>query len=221
MNRNDNILRFYLLATTLKNKIRQGSIYWNVSASRRESIAEHVYDTCMLAIAIHSEYNMDVNIQKVIQMLVIHELEEVIIGDITPFDKITNEQKNEMGKEAVKNIVSSLCNQNDYISLTDEFNEQKTKEAIFAHLCDKLDFDLQMKLYTDKGYINLDPNNTSPVFKNPIIQQMLNSGINNPNDIFYNYDLSKYNQSPEFKELLNYAYKLNLADLLNSYDISK
>lgn len=59
MNRNDNILRFYILATSLKNKIRQGSIYWNVTAPRRESIAEHVYDTCMLAIAIHSEYKMD------------------------------------------------------------------------------------------------------------------------------------------------------------------
>ena len=35
---------------------------------------------------------------------------------------------------------------------------------MFAHLCDKLDFDLQMKLYTDQGYINLDKNNTSPVF---------------------------------------------------------
>ena len=36
-NKSDTILRFYLLATTLKNKIRQGSIYWNVTAKRRES----------------------------------------------------------------------------------------------------------------------------------------------------------------------------------------
>jgi len=78
MNKNDNILKFYLLATSLKNKIRQGSIYWNVTAPRRESIAEHVYDTCILAIAIHSEYNVNVDISKVLKMLVIHELEEII-----------------------------------------------------------------------------------------------------------------------------------------------
>lgn len=217
LNRNDNILRFYLLATTLKNKIRQGSIYWNVSAPRRESIAEHVYDTCMLAIAIHSEYHTDINIQKVILMLVIHELEEIIIGDITPFDKITIEQKEQMGKEAVKDIVSTLSNKDEYIYLTNEFNEAKTKEAMFAHLCDKLDFDLQMKLYTDKGYIKLDKDNASPVFRSPIIQEMIKNGVNSPNEIFYNYDLPKYNQSSEFREILDYAYKLNLAELLESY----
>ena len=65
-NKSDTILRFYLLATTLKNKIRQGSIYWNVTAKRRESIAEHVYDTCILAIAIDSEYKLDIDIKKVV-----------------------------------------------------------------------------------------------------------------------------------------------------------
>lgn len=217
MNRNDNILRFYLLATSLKNKIRQGSIYWNVSAPRRESIAEHVYDTCMLAIAIHSEYHMDVNISKVIEMLVIHELEEVIIGDITPFDNTTQEQKEELGKRAVADIVSTLNNKEYYITLTDEFNARKTKEAMFAHLCDKLDFDLQMKLYTDQGYINLDKNNTSPVFKSESIKKMIKDGAKSPNEIFYNYDIHKYNNSSEFKELINYAYKLNLSDLLEKY----
>jgi len=108
MNKNDNILKFYLLATSLKNKIRQGSIYWNVTAPRRESIAEHVYDTCILAIAIHSEYNVNVDISKVLKMLVIHELEEIIIGDITPFDNVTLKEKEEIGKKAVaENLANS------------------------------------------------------------------------------------------------------------------
>ena len=217
MNRNDNILRFYILATSLKNKIRQGSIYWNVTAPRRESIAEHVYDTCMLAIAIHSEYKMDIDISKVIQMLVIHELEEVIIGDITPFDNVTQQQKEEIGKKAVEEIVSSLILKDKYIALTDEFNERKTKEARFAYLCDKLDFDLQMKLYTDQGYIKLDKSNNSPVFKNPLILQMIKDGAITPNEIFYRYDASKYDSYPEFKELLNYAFCQDFKELLEKY----
>lgn len=217
MNKNDSILKFYLLATSLKNKIRQGSIYWNVTAPRRESIAEHVYDTCILAIAIHSEYNMDIDITKVLEMLVIHELEEIIIGDITPFDKVTLQEKEEIGKKAVADIVSCLEKKDDYIELTNEFNARKTKESMFAHLCDKLDFDLQMKLYTDQGYIKLDKNNTSPVFKSEFIQNLIKNGATSPNEIFYKYDLPKYKQSDEFKEILDYAYKLNLADLLELY----
>ena len=46
-------MRFYLLATKLKYKIRSGwdKYHWNISSERIESIAEHVYGTCILAIS--------------------------------------------------------------------------------------------------------------------------------------------------------------------------
>ena len=42
-------MRFYLLATQLKYKIRSGwdENHWNISKERIESIAEHVYGTCI------------------------------------------------------------------------------------------------------------------------------------------------------------------------------
>lgn len=215
--KNENILRFYLLATSLKNRIRQGSIYWNVQGSRRESVAEHVYDTCILAIAIDSEYKLNLNLQHVLKMLIIHELEEIVIGDITPFDNITEKEKLEMGKKAVLDILSSLTKKEEYISLTDEFNTRKTKEAKFAYLCDKLDFDIQMKLYTDKGLITLDENYNSPVFKSKEIKEILKSGAKTPNDIFYQYDVNKYTDSSEFKALLDYSYSIDLSKLLDLY----
>jgi len=88
---------------------------------------------------------------------------------------------------------------------------------MFAHLCDKLDFDLQMKLYTDMGYIKLDKNNTSPVFENEFIKKLIENGATSPNEIFYKYDLPKYKKSDDFREILDYAYKLNLAELLELY----
>ena len=53
-----NAMRFYLLATQLKYKIRSGwdEKHWNVSKERVESIAEHVYGTCILAISLDSEF---------------------------------------------------------------------------------------------------------------------------------------------------------------------
>lgn len=215
--KNENILRFYLLATSLKNKIRQGSIYWNVQGPRRESVAEHVYDTCILAIAIESEYRLGVDLKRVLEMLIIHELEEIVIGDITPFDNVTAEEKLEIGKKAVLDILSSLTKKEDYISLTNEFNDCETKEAKFAYLCDKLDFDIQMKLYADKGLITLDENYDSPVFKSKRIKELIAQGANTPADVFYQYDVSKFNNSNEFKSLLDYSYDINLYELLESY----
>ena len=39
----------------------------------------------MLAIAMKSEYQYDIDIEKVILMLAVHELEEIVIGDLTLF----------------------------------------------------------------------------------------------------------------------------------------
>lgn len=90
-----NSMRFYMLATQLKYKIRSGwdKSHWNVSKNRLESIAEHVYGTCILALSIDSEFKTSLDINKVIKMLVLHELGEVIIGDITPFDGICKEDQ--------------------------------------------------------------------------------------------------------------------------------
>ena len=70
-----NIIHFYVLASTLKDKIRRGWKIWHIERERVESVAEHIYGTCMLAIAIDSEYDFNVDLVKVIKMLVIHELE--------------------------------------------------------------------------------------------------------------------------------------------------
>lgn len=87
-------MRFYLLDTQLKYKIRSGwdEMHWNVSRERIESIAEHVYGTCILALSIDSEFETNLDMGKVIKMLVLHELGEVVIGDITPFDNVTPEE---------------------------------------------------------------------------------------------------------------------------------
>lgn len=81
-------MKFYLLATELKDKIRSGWKIWNIDRKRVESVAEHIYGTCILAISIDSQFKLDIDLYKAILMLVLHEIEEVKIGDLTPFDKI-------------------------------------------------------------------------------------------------------------------------------------
>lgn len=109
------LLKFYLLATELKNKIRSGWIVWNVSKERLESVAEHIYGTCILAIAIDSEFNLNIDLSKVVMMLVLHEIEEIKIGDLTLFDKITDDEKRIIGKEAVTQVLKPLSKKDKYI----------------------------------------------------------------------------------------------------------
>lgn len=212
-----NSMRFYMLATQLKYKIRSGwdKSHWNVSKDRVESIAEHVYGTCILALSIDSEFKTNLDINKVIKMLVLHELGEVIIGDITPFDNITPEEKMKKEHEAMREVIGDLVNQEEFLSLLFEFDEKKTKEAIFAHHCDKLEADIQAKVYQDMGCQHpLDEQEDNVVFKSNKVQQMVNDGAQTAFDIWYEWDKSLYYDDEDFARLLDYVRTINTQELL-------
>lgn len=202
-----NLMRFFLLATQLKYKIRSGwnETHWNVSKQRLESVAEHVYGTCILALSIDSEFKTDLDINKVIKMLVLHEVGEVIIGDITPYDNVTPEEKMQREHEAMKTVIGDLVNKQEFLALLLEFDERKTKEAIFAHHCDKLEADIQAKIYQDMGCQNsLDNQENNVAFKNSKVQQIIKNGAKTVFDIWYEWDKSLYDDDEVFARLLDY-----------------
>lgn len=203
----ENAIRFYLLATKLKYKIRSAwdEKHWNINSERLESIAEHVYGTCILAISLSSEAKLDLDMEKVLKMLAIHEIGEVLIGDITPFDNITEEEKQKIEHEAMKIVIGDLKEKDELFSLLLEFDKHETKEAKFAYLCDKMEFDIQFKIYEDMGLqrgLNDQENNV--VFKNEKINKMLEDGAKTPFDICHLWDKSKFNDDPVFNKVLKY-----------------
>lgn len=208
----ESTMRFYLLATKLKYKIRSGwnETHWNVNRERLESIAEHIYGTCILALSIDSEFETGLDIGKVIKMLVLHELGEVVIGDITPFDNITPEEKMKNEHAAIKEVLGDLIKREEYFALLLEFDERKTKEAIFAYHCDKLDADIQAKVYQDMGCQNpLDKQENNVVFKSKKVQKMVQDGAKTAFDIWYEWDKSLYSDDENFSALLDYIRNAN------------
>lgn len=149
-NQAENVIKYYMLCGKLKNLVRTGWKDWKVKSDRLESVAEHIYGTQMLAISMKSEFKYDVDLEKVLKMLAVHETEEIVIGDLTIFD-IEREEKEKMGHEAIKKIFAGLIDGKEYIKLILEFDERKTKEAKFAYFCDKLEADLQARIYDLKG----------------------------------------------------------------------
>lgn len=154
MESEQNVVEFFVLCNKLKNVIRSGWKLWNVERERVESVAEHVYGAQMLAIAMWSEFKYNIDLKKVLFMLAVHELEEIVIGDLTPFE-INRETKQQRGHSAVEKILENLTTKQEIQNLIFEFDNRKTKEAVFAYQCDKLEADLQCKLYDEENCVNL------------------------------------------------------------------
>ena len=152
----NNVLKFYIFNNKLKKKLRQGWLDVKISGNRIESVAEHIYGTLVLAISINDEYKLNLNMEHILKMMTLHELEEIIIPDYSALASITKEEKIKAGELAVRKIVNGLIKEDEIIELLEEFSARTTKEAIFCHYIDKLEADLQAKLYDLEGKFDLE-----------------------------------------------------------------
>ena len=203
MNKAQNVIKFYNTTNTLKTLIRKGWLNWHVKAERVESVAEHVYATQMLALAMYSEYKYELDIQKVLYMLAIHELEETIIGDLT-FKDISKEEKEKIGHEAVENILKDLLSGEEIKKLIFEFDAKETNEALFAYHCDKLECDLQCKLYDEANLVDLKDQLESDNHNKNTIERMKKGEIT-WSYAWMNHDRPYFEKDQNFLEVLDYA----------------
>lgn len=209
----ENVIRYYMLCSKLKDTIRTGWKVWNVKRERVESVAEHVFSVQMLAIAMKSEYQYDIDIEKVIFMLAIHELEETVIGDLTQFE-ISNEDKKIIGHKAIHNILKGLIDGTKIEKILLEFDEHKTKEALFAYQCDKLDCDLVSKIYDEENCVDLSKQEDNPIMSNKKVNKLLKDG-NSWSEMWLKFGQENYPYDDNFKAVSNYAIKNKIKKLDN------
>lgn len=202
MNKNiKQIIYYYKLCVRLKDTIRKGPLVWNAKRDRIESVAEHIYGTQMLALSVYYQFKYKLNIMKVIYMLAVHELEEIEIGDLAFFE-ITSEEKLINGKKATDYILKDFLGKDEISALLDEYNERITEEAKFAYHCDKLECDIQMKLYDQEGCFDLNNQFNNPIINNPSVRKVLDSEKSISN-AWIEFDRSKY-EDKNFIKIIDY-----------------
>lgn len=211
MNSEQNVVKFYVLCNKLKTLVRTGWKEWKVNSDRLESVAEHIFGVQMLAIAMHSEYRYKLDLQKALFMIAVHELEEIMIGDYTPFD-ISKEEKNKLGHVCVAKILEPLIEGDVVRKLILEFDERKTKEAKFAHMCDKLECDLQCKVYDEQGCVDVKKQDNIIVSHSNNIQEKIAKG-DTWSKMWMTTSRERYAYDENFAKVSDYAINNKILDL--------
>ena len=193
------ILDLHELCCRLKKTLRTGWINWQVRDDRIESVAEHIFGTCMLAVGVFSTEKFDIDINKVITMIMLHETEEIIIGDITMFDYEKLKTKKIDGHQAVLEVFKDFPNAEHFLSIIEEFEANKTPEARFAKMCDKFEADLQARLYEGKYAIS---DVEDRFFKDQRTIDEINAGYDTVSEQFLQNDMPRYDGV--FKEMADY-----------------
>lgn len=203
MSKEENVINYYVTCNKLKDVLRTGWLRWNVKRERIESVAEHVYGVLMLAIAMKSEYQYDIDIMKVILMLAVHELSETIVGDLVQFD-ITPEEKIQKEHEAVHKILEPLMDGQKIEKLIEEFDKRETKEALFAFQCDKLEADIQCKLYDQEGCVDMNNQDGNNTLNDSLVSEILKH-TDSFSDMWLEFGQRKYHYDENFMAVSNYV----------------
>lgn len=206
-NKAKRIIDFYLYVNKLKYKIRTGFVEIGITKERLESVAEHIYGCLMLSIAVDSEYNLNIDMYKVLKMLTIHELDEVLKPDFTLRSGITREEKIKIGTESVNIVSSTLSSRDELISLVNEFNEGKTKEAKFCYLIDKMECDMQAKVYDLDGNFLIEKAKEDLVYYGSSAKK-IEKNAKTASDYWILYDKPKFKNDKIFKLLCDELLKI-------------
>ena len=143
-------LDFFKTAANLKNISRQGWID-KLSLDSPESVADHSYSMAIMSMVISDLENY--NSEKILKMVLLHDLAESKIGDYTP-DQISKEKKKEMENKAFFEIVRNLPDsvRTQYLKIWQEYQENNSPESKIVHQIDRLEMALQAKLYQKEGH---------------------------------------------------------------------
>ena len=130
-------LKFALEIDKAKNVFRQTHLS---DHGRNENDAEHSWHMAIMAYLLSEYSNEKINVSKVILMCLIHDLVEIYAGDTYAYDT-ENLKTQKIREDAAKEKIFSILPEDQkikFIALFDEFEENLTAEAKFAHTMDNL-----------------------------------------------------------------------------------
>ncbi len=130
-------LDFALEIDKEKNVFRQTHLSGH---GRNENDAEHAWHMAVMAYLLREYSNEEMDIAKVMLMCLIHDIVEIESGDTYAYDeenKKTQKQREDDAKEKIYSILPEDQKQ-ELIALFDEFEENRTAEARFAHVMDNI-----------------------------------------------------------------------------------
>lgn len=128
-------LDFILEIDKAKNILRQTHLSGH---GRRENDAEHSWHMAIMAVLLKEYANEEVDVLKVITMLLVHDLVEIDAGDTYAYDEKGNESRPERERRAADRIYGMLPEDQGWKlrELWEEFEAYESPEAKYAHMLD-------------------------------------------------------------------------------------
>ena len=107
---------------------------------RKENDAEHSWHLALMAVLLAEYSNEQVDLAKVMTMVLIHDIVVIDAGDTYAYDAEGNKSKRQREEKAADRLFGMLPEDQGrkFRQLWEEFEAYETSEAKFAHVCDNV-----------------------------------------------------------------------------------
>lgn len=141
MSRLEQQLEFLRVVDALKRVDRMTRlIQRSGETSRRENSAEHSWHLALMAMMLIEHANEPVDLARVLQMILVHDIVEIDAGDTFVYDAAAMIGKAEREQQAAERIFGMLPDDQkaEFLALWHEFEARETPEAKYASALDRL-----------------------------------------------------------------------------------
>lgn len=134
-----------LLAEALGLKELDRAGWKRVGVAAPESVADHSFGVALAALVLAPP---ELDRARLLAMALLHDLAEVRVGDVTPYDDVSREEKRRREHEAASALFSDRP---DLMALWQEAEACESPEARFLKKVDRFDLHLQAERYATAG----------------------------------------------------------------------
>ena len=136
----------------LKKVKRQGWTRHPIPDEAVESVADHSYGVTLLSWLLCPP---ELDRSRVLELALIHDLAEIVTGDVTPHDDVPQEIKNHNELEALAELLEPTNQFGEACELLLDYQKQSSPEAQWVKKMDKLEMSLQSLTYEGDFSVDL------------------------------------------------------------------
>ncbi|KAL7800214.1 HD domain-containing protein [Trichoderma ceciliae] len=168
---------FFHILSRLKTTKREG--WRRFGIERGESISDHMYRMSLITMFAPPALAKKLDLPKCMKMALIHDMAELLVGDITPVDGVPKPEKNRREAQTMdfltKNLLRGVAGGGvgtEIRAIWQEYEDSKTLDSHFVHDVDKIELMLQMVEYEKQGKGQVDLGEFAYVARKVVLPEM-------------------------------------------------
>ncbi|KAK4498975.1 hypothetical protein PRZ48_009486 [Zasmidium cellare] len=170
-------LPFFHLLERLKTTKREGWRRFDIHHG--ESISDHMYRMSIITMLCPPSLASRIDLPRCTKMALVHDMAELLVGDITPVDRVTKSEKSRREAETMDYLIKETLGGVDggvagreIRECWQEYEDGETLESHFVHDVDKMELLLQMIEYERAHEGKVDLGEFSRVAKRIVLPEV-------------------------------------------------